>query len=88
MPPSERHARSLYDSLNGTGAEPLEPDDPYYVPPLESPSPKDPILRLARGIELAESESVDLLTGFRGNGKSTQLRRLRKELRDVHLVHR
>jgi hypothetical protein len=31
-------------------------------------------------IDLAESESVNLLTGFRGNGKSTELRRLKKML--------
>jgi len=68
----------LYKSLNGRGALPLDPDDPYYVPILQAEPEKDPILVLSQHITLAESESVYLLTGFRGNGKSTELRRLRQ----------
>lgn len=67
----------FYKSLNGRGAMALEPDDPFYVPILEDDPSKDPILNLWRRISFAESESVSLLTGFRGNGKSTQLRRLK-----------
>ena len=39
-----------------------------------------PILQLQQRILLAESESVNLLSGFRGNGKSTELRRLKQDL--------
>ncbi len=72
--------RELYKTLSGRGALPLEPDDPYYVPILESSPESDPILALWQRIDLAESESVNLLTGFRGNGKSTELRRLKRML--------
>lgn len=72
--------RIFYQSFTGKGALPLEPDDPYYVPILESNPEKDPILALWQRIDLAESESVNLLTGFRGNGKSTELRRLKSYL--------
>jgi energy-coupling factor transporter ATP-binding protein EcfA2 len=54
----------------------------YYVPILERNPDKDPILKLQKRIEFEESESVNLLTGFRGNGKSTQLRRLKKLLEE------
>lgn len=72
--------KALYQSLNGRGALPLEPDDPYYVPILEATPYKDPILHLWQRLDLAVSESVHLLTGFRGNGKSTELRRLKRKL--------
>jgi len=72
--------RQFYRSISGKGAEPLEPGDPCYVPLLEDSPEKDPILALWRRIDLVESESVHLLTGFRGNGKSTQLKRLKKLL--------
>ncbi len=72
--------RTLYKSLTGRGALPLDPEDDYYVPILEATPEKDPILALWQRIDLAESESINLLTGFRGNGKSTELRRLKKML--------
>ena len=73
---------ALYKSLTGKGGLPLEPGDPYYVPLLEEDPEKDPILALWNRIDLAESESVNLLTGFRGNGKSTELRRLKQMLEE------
>jgi len=72
--------REIYRSLSGKGALPLDPDDPYYVPILQETPEKDPILMLWQRLDWSESESVDLLTGFRGNGKSTELRRLKKLL--------
>jgi energy-coupling factor transporter ATP-binding protein EcfA2 len=74
--------RDLYKSLSGRGALPLDPDDPYYVPILQSTPEKDPILMLWQRLDWSESESVNLLTGFRGNGKSTELRRLRRLLQE------
>ncbi len=73
-------ARQLHRVLTGEGAGPLEPDHPFYYPLLESSPEKDPVERLALAIDLAVDQSVHLLTGFRGNGKSTQLRRLRARL--------
>lgn len=69
--------RQLYQSLGGRGALPLDPDDPWYVPILADHPTKDPILLLWQALHWSQSESVQLLTGFRGNGKSTELRRLR-----------
>ncbi len=72
--------RDLYKSLSGKGALPLEPDDPYYVPILQGTPDKDPILALWQRLHWSKSKSVNLLTGYRGNGKSTELRRLKKLL--------
>ncbi len=80
MPERNSHAVELYRALSGPGAMPVPPGNRYYVPILEETPAKDPILRLRRHIQLAQSESVDLLTGFRGNGKTTQLLRLRADL--------
>lgn len=60
--------------------KPLTPDHPNYIPILESNPEKDPILALWNRIDLSESESVNILTGFRGNGKSTELKRLKSYL--------
>ena len=78
--PDNDPLRTLYKSLDGQGGLPLEPTDPYYVPILGATPEKDPILALKQRIELADSESVNLLTGFRGNGKSTELKRLKEKL--------
>ncbi|MDR3088531.1 MAG: hypothetical protein LBU39_01765 [Desulfobulbaceae bacterium] len=72
--------RRFYQCFSGKGALPLAPDDLYYVRRLEETAEKDPIRALSDRIEWAESESVHLLTGFRGNGKSTELLRLKKLL--------
>lgn len=58
----------------------LEPDDAFYVELYADPERDDPVELLARGIEWTPVESVQLFSGFRGTGKSTQLRRLRKLL--------
>ncbi|ALQ50316.1 hypothetical protein [Nitrosomonas ureae] len=66
---------------------PLEFDSPLYVPILQQNPASDPILQLSHRIDFAESESVNLLTGFRGNGKSTELRRLKHLLENQgHIV--
>ena len=74
----------FYKKFVGKGEDALEQDEEpgktFYVPRLEESPDKDPIQALWRRINLAESESVNLLTGFRGNGKSTELRRLKKRL--------
>ncbi len=56
--PEDDSLRKFYKSLTGRGAMPLEPDNPYYVPILESSPESDPILALWRRIDLAESEGV------------------------------
>ncbi len=74
--------RTFYKTLEGEGEKPLTPDHPYYVNILGATPEKDPVRRLWQRINYAGSESVSLLTGFRGNGKSTELRRLKKLLED------
>jgi len=62
----------------------LSPDDPLYVPIYEHPgmSVDDPVNLLARGIEWTPGGSVQLFSGFRGTGKSTELRRLKRHLEE------
>ncbi len=60
----------------------LQADDPRYVPLAESGARHDPVDRLARDIEWSASNtSVQLFSGFRGSGKTTDLLRLRDRLR-------
>ncbi|KFE68106.1 hypothetical protein [Hyalangium minutum] len=64
---------------------PIEFDDgepSTYVRLYDSPAlaPHDPVEMLARPIEFALGSSVQLFSGFRGSGKSTELRRLRQRL--------
>ncbi len=62
---------------------PLEPDNPCYVPHLGKPDGTgDPIVELYNSISWSEAASVTLLSGHRGSGKSTELRRLRKLLEE------
>jgi energy-coupling factor transporter ATP-binding protein EcfA2 len=66
---------------------PLEPDSRCYVPHLEKPDGTgDPIVELYDRISWSEAASVSLLSGHRGSGKSTELRRLRKLLEDEGCV--
>ena len=69
----------LYNQLQD---RPLEPDDPFYVNYLEQQPEHDSIRALATRIAWSEAASVNLLSGQRGSGKSTELRRLRKYLQD------
>lgn len=71
---------------------PLDPaSDARYVPLYTGPEPllEDPVALLERSIlYLADESSAHLLSGFRGTGKSTELRRLRNRLVDkgYHVV--
>ena len=59
---------------------PLEPDDPAYVPGVHLEASGDPINDLARQIAWDQGGGTYLFTGQRGTGKSTELRRLRRDL--------
>jgi len=73
--------RSFYQALSD---RPLEPDDAWYVDLYHDPdlAPFDPVEQLATGIEWSGPASTHLFSGFRGTGKSTELRRLRARLRE------
>ncbi len=65
---------------------PLEPDDPRYVRLYDEPElvEQDPVVRMQTAIDLSAANSgVHLLSGFRGSGKSTELRRHRHNLREA-----
>ena len=73
--------------FNAVSDRPLEPDDPCYVPLYdEALTDADPVQQLARAVEWS-TESVRLFSGYRGAGKSTELRRLKRQLEESgHLV--
>ncbi|MCX4244505.1 hypothetical protein [Paraliomyxa miuraensis] len=75
-PADEDFLRTFYQNL---ADRPLEPQNPWYVPIYSGPasSNADPVQRLARGMRWTPLESAQLFSGFRGTGKSTELRRLR-----------
>lgn len=77
---SKEILKTFYQALSGL--DPLEKgeDDPRYVPILQAHAENDPIIKLSQRIEFSASESVSLLTGFRGNGKTTELYRLKAQL--------
>jgi energy-coupling factor transporter ATP-binding protein EcfA2 len=81
MKPEIRAMLKLFS--NSLKDEPIEPDNRCYVRHLEKADGSgDPIKELFNRISYSESESVTLLSGHRGSGKSTELRRLRKLLED------
>src|SRR5262245_39932520 len=62
--------------------DPLEPESELYEPLYEN-SADDPIGLIYRDIEFSEVQSLNFISGFRGSGKTTELFRLRKQLRDA-----
>jgi hypothetical protein len=60
--------------------KPLNPDDPLYEAIYARPEAEDPVAKLKTHIEWATVESVQLFSGFRGTGKTTELFRLRRDL--------
>ena len=85
----EQRLTDFYKAIDGVkGRAALTPDSDFYVDILQHNPSGDPILQLQQRILLAESESVNLLSGFRGNGKSTELRRLKQllEQQGCHVV--
>lgn len=81
-PEENRYLQEFYRAVED---RPLDPDDPAYVGLYDDPTLnlEDPVTLLARSIEFTVSDSsAQLFSGFRGAGKSTELRRLRKRLRE------
>lgn len=78
MTPDEQE-ELLNQFFNNLEDKPLEPTDDFYYPFLED-TDDDPIAELDNRIRLSQSQSVNLFTGQRGSGKSTEFRRLKKIL--------
>jgi len=69
----------LKEFLKSIKDRPLEPNSPLYVSHFQEDN--DPIKELYHHITRDDdNQSIALLSGFRGNGKSTELRRLKKLL--------
>lgn len=73
----------LKEFFRSVKRESLEPTDSPYVSIYDSPAIgfDDPMALLEKGIEWTPGQSVQLFSGFRGTGKSTELRRLRNNLK-------
>ena len=64
----------------------LEPDNELYEPLYEGVA-ADPVELIYADIDLAEVESLNFISGFRGAGKTTELFRLKKQLEEAgHFV--
>ena len=80
MTPDERNF--LRDFFRQVSDQPIRPEDPRYIPLYEYPelAGDDPVELMARAIEWTPGGSVQLLSGYRGTGKSTELMRLAQRL--------
>ena len=71
--------KSFYQALSDRPLDPVD-DQRMYVPLYEDPTsaPTDPVHEMQTTIEWSSVESAQLFSGFRGTGKSTELRRLKR----------
>ncbi|MEK9135913.1 MAG: hypothetical protein AAB393_02215, partial [Bacteroidota bacterium] len=76
--------KQIYQRLDEN--EPLKPDDPRYQPVYDYPGCDNPVELMQKHIEWSGVESVQLFSGFRGSGKTTELLRLQKQLEDKGYV--
>lgn len=66
---------------------PLDEDfNSLYQPIYQDSEIEDPVKRLQENIDLCGVESLQLFSGFRGSGKTTELFRLRKALEEQGLL--
>lgn len=73
--------KNFFQALDPKEKEPLDPDDPRRVAIYDRAGVSDPIAKLRGSIEWAALDSVHLFSGFRGTGKTTELRRLAADMR-------
>ena len=78
----------LGEFFRQVNAKLLTPQDRRYIPLYQDPELVrfDPVDALVRAIKWTSGESVQLLSGFRGTGKSTELRRLKQLLEESHYI--
>ena len=76
--------KTIYGRLDEN--KPLKPDDPnyqeIYQPVYDHPGCDDPVDLMQTRIDFSNVESVQLFSGFRGSGKTTELFRLKKRLEE------
>lgn len=84
MPLSNEDRQILKEIFQRLEDKPLEPGTPryeqLYQPIYEVPGCEDPVELLQRYVEFSGVESLQLFSGFRGSGKSTELLRLKHQL--------
>ena len=80
MPISQADEDVLGECYRNLQVEKVERGDRFYVEIWEH-SDHDPVARLAKHIKWTAVQSLQLFSGFSGSGKTTQLRRLQRELR-------
>src|ERR1700716_75752 len=75
--------KRLYRRLHEEALRADVPEDLNLYEPIYKPTPAhdEPIELLARHIELSEGDSIQFFSGFRGSGKTTELRRLEQKLK-------
>ncbi len=76
-PNFEALQKDLYQRLDDA---PLEPGAKFYEPIYQGPNVEDPVKLMSRRIRFSDVESIQMFSGFRGSGKTTELFRLRKDL--------
>ena len=81
MSDEKQTLKTLYRALKERPHDPRIDAD-IYEPYVTALPDGDPIARLVSGIEFSESQSLQLVTGQHGTGKSTELKRLQNTLVD------
>lgn len=71
--------KSLYQRLDDKA---LKPGDEFYEPIFEHEGCEDPVALMRQHIEWSNTESIQMFSGFRGSGKTTELFRLQKGLEE------
>ncbi|TXI46322.1 MAG: hypothetical protein E6Q50_14810 [Lysobacter sp.] len=82
-PVNREKLKTLYNVL---ADRVLEPGDPAYVDTFNRNPEHDAVEEIATEIDWQSGGGVSLLTGQRGTGKSTELKRLQRRLRDLGMV--
>ncbi len=82
-PDKRNELKTLYNALNDRV---LEPGDPVYVAQINAQGASDAVHEIATEIDWQTGGGVCLFTGQRGTGKSTELKRLKKQLEEQGAV--
>ena len=69
--------KSLYQRLDD---EALKPGHEFYEPIYALEGCDDPVALMRQHIEWCDTDSIQMFSGFRGSGKTTELFRLKKDL--------
>ncbi|MEI7731977.1 MAG: hypothetical protein WCO56_20555 [Verrucomicrobiota bacterium] len=73
----QKFLKGIYQRL---ADKPLKPGNPFYEPIYEKAGVEDPVALMRQHIDLNDTESLQMFSGFRGSGKTTELFRLKRDL--------